>query len=99
MTRLITVNEQGIFIRVIKSRRMRLAGNVARMGHRRVTCRVSVGQREGRRLLGRPWRRREDNIEIDFQEVRRKGIDWIDMALDRDRWRVRVNVVMNLRVP
>ena len=76
-----------------------MAGHVARTGHRRVTCRVSVGQREEKRLLGRPWIRREDNIEIDFQEVGRTGIDWIDMALDRNRWRVPVNVVMNLRVP
>jgi hypothetical protein len=99
MTRLITVVEQKIFIRVIKSRRMRWAGLVARMGHRGVTCRVSVGRREGKRLLGRPWIRREDNIENDLQEVGRTGIEWIHMALERGRWRAPVNVVMNLRVP
>ena len=56
------------------------------------------GKPEGRRPLGRPRRGWEDNIKMDLQEVRRAGMDWIDMAQDRDRWRALVNAVMNLRV-
>ena len=58
-----------------------------------------MGEPEGKRLLGRPRRRWEDNIKMDFQEVGWAGMDWIDLAQDRDRWRAVVNVVMNLRVP
>jgi hypothetical protein len=73
-------------IRVIKSRRIRWAGHVARMGEGRGACRVLVGKPEGRRTLGRPRHRWEDNIKIDLQEVGwGGGIDWIDMAQDRDR--------------
>jgi hypothetical protein len=61
--------------------------------------RVLVGKPEGRRPLGRPRRRWEDNIKIDLQEVGCGGMDWIKMAQDRDRWRVLVNAVINLRVP
>jgi len=82
--------------RVIKSRRIRLAGHVGCMGERR---RVLVGKSEGKRPLGRPKRRWEDNIKIDLQELRRGDIDWIDVVQDRDRWRSLVNAVMNLRVP
>jgi hypothetical protein len=57
-----------------------------------------VGRRDGRRPLGRPRRRWEDNIKIDLQEVRWKGVDWIDMAQDWDRWRAVVNAVMNFRI-
>jgi hypothetical protein len=72
-------------IRVIKSRRMRWAGHVARMGERRGAYRV----------FGARW---EDNIKMDLQEVGWGGMDWIDMAQDRDRWRAVVNSVMNLWV-
>jgi len=58
-----------------------------------------MGEPEGKRLLGRPRRRWEDNIKMDFQEVGWAGMGWIDLAQDRDRWRAVVNVVMNLRVP
>jgi hypothetical protein len=61
--------------------------------------RVLVGKPEGKRLLGRPRRRWEDNIRMDLQEVGYGGMDWNELAQDRDRWRALVNTVMNLRVP
>jgi hypothetical protein len=69
------------------------------MGKRRSVYRVSVGKPEGKRPLVRPWRRWEENIKLDLQEVGCEGMDWIDLAQDRDRWRALVNAVMNLRVP
>jgi hypothetical protein len=69
------------------------------MGERRGAYKALVGKPEGRRPLGRPWRRWEDNIKMDLQEVGWGGMDWINLAQDRDRWRVLVNAVMNLRVP
>jgi hypothetical protein len=69
------------------------------MGEGRCAYRILVGRPEGRRPLGRPRRRWEDNIKMDVQEVGWGGMDWIDMAEDRDRWRAVVNAVMNLRVP
>jgi hypothetical protein len=69
------------------------------MGDGRGAYRVLVERPEGRRLLGRPTRRWEDNIKMDLQEVGWGGMDWIDMAQDRDRWRAFVSAVMNLRVP
>jgi hypothetical protein len=60
--------------------------------------RVLIGKPEGKRLLGRPRRRWEDNIRMDLQEVGYGGMDWIGLAQDRDRWRAIVNAVMDLRV-
>jgi hypothetical protein len=86
-------------VRVIKSRRMRWAGHVAHMREGRVVYRVLVGKPEGKRPLGRPRRRWEDNIRMDLQEVGCGCEDWIGLAQDRDRWRALVSAVMNLRVP
>ena len=86
-------------VRVIKSRRMRWAVHVARMGEERGVYRVLVGKPEGRRPVGRPRRRWVDNIRMDLQEVGCWYMDWIGLALDRDRWRTLVSAVMNLRVP
>ena len=86
-------------VRVIKSRIMRSAGHVARMGEERGVYRVLVGRPEGRRSLGRPRRRWVDNIRIDLQEVGCVYMDWIGLAQDRDRRRTLVGAVMNLRVP
>jgi len=86
-------------VRVIKSRIMKWVGHVAGMGERRGVYRVLVGKSEGKSLLGRPRRRWEDNIKIDLQEVGCGGMDWIEVAQDKDRWRALVNVVMNIRVP
>ena len=69
-----------------------------RMGERRGVYRVLVGKPEGKRSLGRPRRRWEDNIKMDLQEVGWGGMDWIELAQDRGRRRVLVNAVMNLRV-
>jgi len=73
-------------------------GNVARIGEWRGIYRVLVGKPEGKRPLGRPRRRWEDNIKMDLQEVGCEVMDWIKLAQDRDRWRSLVNVVMNLHV-
>ena len=86
-------------VRVIKSRRMRWAGHVARMGEERGVYRVLVGKPEGRRPLGRFRRRWADNIRTDLQEVGCVYMGWIGRAQDRDRWRTLVSAVMNLRVP
>jgi len=86
-------------VRAIKSRRMRWAGHVARMGEERRVCRVLVGKPEGRRPLGKPRRRWVDNIRMDLQEVGCGYMDWIGLAQDRDSWRTLVSAVMNLRVP
>ena len=86
-------------VRVIKSRRIRWAGHVARMGEERGAYRVLVGKPEGKRPLGRPSSRWMDNIRMDLHEVGCGYVDWIGLARDRDRWRTLVNAVMNLRVP
>jgi hypothetical protein len=85
-------------IRQNKSRRMRWAGNVARMGEGRTVYRVLVGKPEGKRPLERPRRRWEDGIKMDLGEIGWGGVEWIQLAQDRDRWRAVVNAVMNLRV-
>jgi hypothetical protein len=86
-------------VRVIKSRRMRWAGHVERMGARRSVYRVLVGKPEGKRPFGRPRRRWENNIKMEFQDVRCGGTDGIDLSQDRNRWRAVVNAVISLRVP
>jgi len=78
---------------------MRWAGHVARMGQGRGVYRVLVEKPEGKRPMGRPRRRWEDNIKMDFQEVEGGCGDWTELAQDRDRWRALVSTVMNLRVP
>jgi len=83
---------------MIKSRRMRWAGHVARMGERGM-YRVLVGKLEGKRPLGRPRRRWVDNIRTDLQVVGCGYMDWIGLAQDTDRWRRLVSAIMNLRVP
>ena len=84
---------------MIKSRRTRCGGRVARVGERRGAFRVFVGKPKGKRTLGRPRRRWKDNIKMDLQELGYGSMYWIDLAQDRDRWRALVNAVMSLRVP
>ena len=86
-------------VRVIKWRRMRWAGHVARMGEEKGVYRALVGKPVGKRPLGRPRRRWVDNIKMDLQEVGCGYMDWIGLAQDIDRWRTLVSAVMNLRVP
>ena len=87
-----------IFLRVIKSRRIKWVGHVARMG-RGEAYSFLVGKPEGKRSLGRPRCRWEDSNKMDLQEVGFGGMGWIKLAQDRDRWRALVNAVMNLRIP
>jgi hypothetical protein len=82
-------------IRIIKSRRMRWAGHVARMGEKKNAYWILAGKPEGKRQRGR-W---VDNIKMNLKEIGWDEIDWIDMAQDRDQWRALVYMVLNLRVP
>ena len=86
-------------VRVIKSRRMRWAVHMARMGEERGVYRVLVGKPEGKRPLGRPRHGWVDNIRMDLQEVGCGYMDWIGLAQDRDRWRTLVSAVTYLRFP
>jgi hypothetical protein len=79
---------------MIKSRRMRLAGHVARVGETRKTYRILVGNSKVKIPLGRPRRRWVDNIKMDLRERGWDGVDWIELAQDRDQWRAPVNTVM-----
>jgi hypothetical protein len=85
-------------IRQVKSRRMRWAGHVARMGEETNVYKVLVGKPEGKRPLRRPRRRWEDGIRMDLREIGLGDVDWIRLSQDRDRWRALVSAVMNLRV-
>jgi hypothetical protein len=86
-------------VRVVKSRRMRWTGHVAHTGKGRGVHRVVVRKPEGKRSLGRPRHRWEDNIKMDLQEVGWSCGDWMELAQDRDRWRALVGTLRNLRVP
>jgi hypothetical protein len=86
-------------VRAIKPRRMRWAGHVARVEEGRGVYRVLVGRLEGKRPLGRPRRRWEDNIKMGRMEIGLDGVNWIRLAQDRVQWRDFVNTVMNLQVP
>jgi hypothetical protein len=86
-------------IRIIKSRSMRWAGHVERIGAKRNAYRLLVGKPEGRRPLGRPRRRWVDNIRIALGEVGWGDVDWIGLAQDRNRWSALVNSVLKLRTP
>jgi hypothetical protein len=85
-------------IKQVKSRRMRWAGYVARMGEEKNVYKVLVGKPEGKRPLGRPRRRWEDGIRMDLRKIGLGGVDWIRLSQDRDRWRAVVSAVMNLWV-
>jgi hypothetical protein len=84
---------------MIKSRRMKWAGHVALMGTKRNAYRMLVGKPEGKNPLGKPRHSLVDSIEVDLREIEWYGMDWINLAQDRDQWRVLVNTVMNPRVP
>jgi hypothetical protein len=85
-------------IRQVKSRRMRWAEHVARMGEERKVYKVLVGKPEGKRPLERPRRRWEDGVRMDLREIGLGDVNWIRLSQDRDRWRAVVSAVMNLRV-
>jgi hypothetical protein len=76
-----------------------MGGACSAYGGRKGVYRVLVGKPEGKRPLGRPRRRWEDNTLMDLQEVGCGGMDWLDLPQDRDRWRALVNAAMNLRLP
>jgi hypothetical protein len=86
-------------IRIIKSRRMRWAGHIARMGEKRNAYSLFVGKPEGKGPLGRARRRWVDNVKMDLLEIGWGLVDWIGLAQDRDKWRALVNAIMNIRVP
>jgi hypothetical protein len=77
---------------------MRWAGQVEGITETKTLCKILVGKREGKRALVKPSPRRVDNIKMDLKNIEREGMDWIHLAEDRDQWRARVNMVMNLQV-
>ena len=85
-------------MRIVKSRRLRWAGHVTRMGHERGAWKLLVGKPEGKRPVGRPRMRRENNINHDLREIDYTGDDWKPLAEDREVWRAYVHASMNLRV-
>jgi hypothetical protein len=93
------LNSSPNIVRVIKSRKMRWAGHVARMGEGRGVYRVLVGRPEDKRPLGRRRRKWEDNIKMDLRETGIDGGELDPLAQDRIQWRAFVNTVMNLQVP
>jgi hypothetical protein len=84
---------------MIKSRRMRWAGHIARMEDTRNAYRILVGKPEGKRPLGKPRRKWVGDIKMDLREIGWDGRNWIELSQDRDQWTALVNTVMNLRVP
>jgi hypothetical protein len=88
-----------ILIRIMKSKGMRWAGHVARIGMKRNAYRLLIGKLEGKRPLGRPTHRWVDNIKMDIGEVGWGDVDWVVLTQDRDKWRALVNSVLNHRVP
>ena len=86
-------------VRVIKSRRLRWVGHVARMEEGRSAFKILTGKPIGKRPLGKPRRRWEDNIRMDLEEIGINAGNWVDSAQDRDYWRTLVNAALNLRVP
>jgi hypothetical protein len=84
---------------MIMSRRVKWAEHIARMGDKKNTYKILVGKPEGKSPLGRPRRRWVNGVNIDLREIGWGGMDWIDLAQDRDQRRAFVNTVMNLRVP
>jgi hypothetical protein len=78
---------------------MKLAGHIARMGKKRNAYKILMGKPEGKRPLGICRRRWENNINRDRSEIRWGGMDWIDLAQNKDQWRALLNTVMKLRVP
>jgi hypothetical protein len=86
-------------MKVIRPMRIKWAGNIARLGRKRNAYRHLVGKPEGKRPLGRPRHRWNENIEIYIRETVYVGMGWIHIAQDRDQWRASVKTVMNLRGP
>ena len=86
-------------VRVIKSRRLRWAGHVARIEEGRSAFKILTGKPTGKRPLGRPRRRWKDNIRMNIEEIGINAGNWVDSAQDRDYWRALANAVLNLRVP
>ena len=85
-------------VRLIKSRRLRWTGHVARMKEGRSVFKILTGKPTGKRPLGRPRRRWEDNIRMDLEEIGSNVGNWVDSAQDRNYWRALVNAALNFRV-